>query len=117
MKRHEFKNPVPVRERMAEKWKKRFMFEKGYSEECAEYMAQRLIDLIDHMQYGHVLVAFYKQDATFQLAKATLLPYENFFHRKYDVKRLEATVVYWDVDSQAWRSFQLENLLEWRPFC
>ena len=47
MKRHEFKNPVPVRERMAEKWKKRFMFEKGYSEECAEYMAQRLIDLID----------------------------------------------------------------------
>ena len=50
MKRHEFKNPVPVRERMAEKWKKRFMFEKGYSEECAEYMAQRLIDLIDHMQ-------------------------------------------------------------------
>ena len=29
MKRHEFKNPVPVRERMAEKWKKRFMFEKG----------------------------------------------------------------------------------------
>ena len=38
MKRHEFKNPVPVRERMAEKWKKRFMFEKGYSEECAEYM-------------------------------------------------------------------------------
>ena len=53
MKRHEFKNPVPVRERMAEKWKKRFMFEKGYSEECAEYMAQRLIDLIDHMQYGY----------------------------------------------------------------
>ena len=42
MKRHEFKNPVPVRERMAEKWKKRFMFEKGYSEECAEYMARRL---------------------------------------------------------------------------
>lgn len=36
MKRHEFKNPVPVRERMAEKWKKRFMFEKGYSEECAD---------------------------------------------------------------------------------
>ena len=57
MKRHEFKNPVPVRERMAEKWKKRFMFEKGYSEECAEYMAQRLIDLIDHMQYGYALIA------------------------------------------------------------
>ena len=64
MKRHEFKNPVPVRERMAEKWKKRFMFEKGYSEECAEYMAQRLIDLIDHMQYGYALIAFHKQGNT-----------------------------------------------------
>ena len=89
MKRHEFKNPVPVRERMAEKWKKRFMFEKGYSEECAEYMAQRLIDLIDHMQYGYALIAFHKQ----------------------------STVVYWDVESQAWRSFQLENLLDWSPVC
>ena len=66
MKRHEFKNPVPVRERIAEKWKKRFMCEKGYYEECAEYMAQRLIDLIDHMQYGYALIAFHKQGTIFK---------------------------------------------------
>ena len=75
MKRHEFKNPVPVRERMAEKWKKRFM------------------------------------------VKATLIPYESFFHRFYEMERIESTVVYWDVESQAWRSFQLENLLDWSPVC
>ena len=107
MKRHEFKNPVPVRERMAEKWKKRFMFEKGYSEECAEYMAQRLIDLI----------AFHKQGTIFKMVKATLMPYESFFHRFYEMERIESTIVYWDVESQAWRSFQLENLLDWSPVC
>lgn len=117
MKKHGNQKCVSLNEALVEKWKKRFILEKGYSEELSEWLTRSLAKLIDHMQYGHVLVAFYKQDATFQLAKATLLPYENFFHRKYDVKRLEATVVYWDVDSQAWRSFQLENLLEWRPFC
>ena len=117
MKRHDFKNPVPVRERMAEKLKKRFMFEKGYSEECAEYMAQRLIDLIDHMQYGYALIAFHKQGTIFKMVKATLIPYESFFHRFYEMERIESTVVYWDVESQAWRSFQLENLLDWSPVC
>ena len=117
MKRHEFKNPVAVRERMAEKWKKRLMFEKGYSEECAEYMAQRLIDLIDHMQYGYALIAFHKQGTIFKMVKATLMPYESFFHRFYEMERIESTIVYWDVESQAWRSFQLENLLDWSPVC
>ena len=99
MKRHEFKNPVPVRERMA------------------EYMAQRLIDLIDHMQYGYALIAFHKQGTIFKMVKATLMPYESFFHRFYEMERIESTVVYWDVESQAWRSFQLENLLDWSPVC
>ena len=90
---------------------------KGYSEECAEYMAQRLIDLIDHMQYGYALIAFHKQGTIFKMVKATLMPYESFFHRFYEMERIESTVVYWDVESQAWRSFQLENLLDWSPVC
>lgn len=116
MKRHEFKNPVPVRERMAENGKTVHV-RKGYSEECAEYMAQRLIDLIDHMQYGYALIAFHKQGTIFKMVKATLMPYESFFHRFYEMERIESTIVYWDVESQAWRSFQLENLLDWSPVC
>ena len=64
---------------------------KGYSEECAEYMAQRLIDLIDHMQYGYALSAFHKQGTIFKMVKATLIPYENFFHRFYEMERIEST--------------------------
>lgn len=51
------------------------------------------------------------------MVKATLMPYESFFHRFYEMERIESTVVYWDVESQAWRSFQLENLLDWSPVC
>ena len=36
--------------------------------------ARRIESLIDHMQYGHALIAYHKQDGTFRLAKATLLP-------------------------------------------
>ena len=25
--------------------------------------------------------------------------------------------IFWDVEQQAWRNFQLENFLEWRPIC
>ena len=50
-----------------------------------------------------------------KFVKATLLPYERRFHREYDIQRIEGHIVYWDVDLQAWRSFQLENFLEWRP--
>lgn len=117
MKQHENQSPASLNEALVEKWKKRFMFEKEYSEKCAEYLARRLSGAISHIQYGNALIAFHKQDATFQLAKATLIPYESFFHRPYEMQRVESTVVYWDVEKQAWRSFQLENLLEWRPVC
>ena len=117
MKQHENQSPASLHEALVEKGKKRFMFEKEYSEKCAEYLARRLSGAISHMQYGNALIAFHKQDATFQLAKATLIPYESFFHRPYEMQRVESTVDSWDVEKQAWRSFQLENLLEWRPVC
>lgn len=115
MKKHKSQRKASRNEVLVDKWKKRFILEKEYSEECAEWLAQRLADLIDHMQYGYALIAFHKQDTTFQLAKATLIPYEGFFHQPYEVQRVSSVVVYWDVEQQSWRNFQLENLLEWRP--
>ena len=93
------------------------MLEKGYTQTCAEWMAKRIESLIDHMQYGHALIAFYKQDGTFKLVKATLIHYENEFHRNYEITRVTGTIIFWDVEQQAWRNFQLENFLEWRPIC
>ena len=117
MKQHENQSPASLNEALVEKWKKRFMFEKEYSEKCAEYLARRLSGAINHMQYGYALIAFHKQGTIFKMVKATLIPYESFFHRFYEMERIESTVVYWDVESQAWRSFQLENLLDWSPVC
>ena len=109
------KKPASLYEALKDLWKIRIMLEKGYKETCAVWMADRIESLIDHMQYGYALVAYHKQDGTFRLAKATLLPYEAGFRRKYDIARVLGTVVYWDVEEQAWRSFQLENFLEWKP--
>lgn len=43
-------------------WKIRIMLEKNYTETCATWMARRIESLIDHMQYGHALIAYHKQD-------------------------------------------------------
>lgn len=70
------KRPASQSEAMRLKWKRRIVFEKGYTESCAEWMAERLEALLDHMQYGHAAVAYRKQNGSFQLAKATLIYYE-----------------------------------------
>ena len=109
------KKPASLYEALRNLWKIRIMLEKGYTETCASWMAKRIEDLIDHMQYGHAVIAYHKQDGTFKFVKATLIPYETGFRRKYEITRVTSTIVFWDVESQAWRSFQLENFLEWRP--
>lgn len=101
-------------EAVKENWKRRIVLEKEYSEECARWMAERIAALIEHMQYGHALIAYRKQTGEFQLVRATLVYYESAFRRKYDVRRIQGAVVYWNTELQAWRSFQLENFLEWR---
>ena len=87
-------------------WKIRIMLEKNYTETCATWMARRIESLIYH-----------KQDGTFRLAKATLLPYKADFRRDYDITRVTSTIAFWDVELQAWKTFQLENFLEWSPIC
>ena len=108
---------VSKNEMMKGKWKRQIMLEKDYTEQCSEWMAERLEALIEYMQYGHAAVAYMKQDGTFKLVKATLIHYENEFHRNYEITRVTGTIIFWDVEQQAWRNFQLENFLEWRPIC
>ena len=64
-------------------WKKRIVSEKGFSEKCAERIVQKCIELIERMQYGNAMIAFYKQDGTFCMEQGTLVGYEKFFHREY----------------------------------
>ena len=105
---------VSESEAMKRKWEKRIMQEKNYSENTAKWMAQHLEALLDYMQYGHAVIAFYKQNGKFKFVKATLRYYEAEFHKKYNPANVEAAVVYWDIDEQGWRTFQMENFLEWR---
>ena len=44
---------VSKNEMMKGKWKKQIMLEKDYTEQCSEWMAERLEALIEYMQYGH----------------------------------------------------------------
>ena len=60
---------------------KTIVFEKGYTEQCAEWMAERLEALTDHLQYGHAAIAYQKQNGDFRLVKATLIYYETEFHK------------------------------------
>lgn len=83
---------APLHEALRNLWKIRIMLEKNYTETCATWMAQRIESLIDHMQYGHALIAYHKQDGTFRLAKATLLPYKADFRKDYDITRVTSTI-------------------------
>lgn len=108
------KKLVSTTEATKKNWERRIMLEKDYTEVCARWMAERMEALVEHMQYGHALIAYRKQDGKFQLVRATLVYYEEDFRRAYDANLIKSTVVYWNTELQGWRTFQLENFLEWR---
>ena len=109
------KKMISQSETMKKRWSIRIMLEKGYTQECARWMAERLEKLIDHMRYGHAAIAYRRQDGTFRLVTGTLIYYERKFHKKHDINRIDSVMVYWDVEQQAWRTFQVENFMEWKP--
>lgn len=76
---------------------------------------ERLERLLDHMLYGHAMIAYHKQNGDFKFVKGTLIYYEAEFHKAYDPTKVEGAVVYWDVEQQGWRTFLVENFMEWRP--
>lgn len=115
MKKKNLKKTFSQSEAMKKKWKRRIMLEKDFAEPCARWMAQRLENLVDHMKYGHAAIAYYKQDGTFQLKTGTLIYYEQDFRKPYNPMKIEGAVAYWDVEQQGWRTFQMENFLEWKP--
>ena len=54
------------RDRLTEVWKKRIVSEKGYSETIAERIAEKVKSLADYMQYGHAIIAYYRQNGSLQ---------------------------------------------------
>lgn len=104
------------REQVKNRLKFRIMLEKECTESCAEWMTDRIESLIDHIQYGHALIAYKRQDGRFCLAKATLIYYERTFGKTPGLKQIKGgTLIYWDVEAQGWRNLMVENFLEWRP--
>ena len=90
-------------ERVENLWKKLIGQETDLSEETIAWMARRILQLTDYMPYD------------FYMGRGTLIHYEADFHRKYDIERIQNHVVYWDIEQQGWRTFQIENFLEWKP--
>ena len=46
---------------LTEVWKRRIVSEKGYSETIAERIAEKVKSLANYMQYGHAIIAYYRQ--------------------------------------------------------
>lgn len=107
----------PLKRSLQQKWADEIIREKGYSILRASCMSRRIEQLIKHIQCGHAVIAYYRQDGTFKLAKATLLPYKKSFRREFCLNYIHHIFLYWDVEEQAWRTFRLSNFLEWRPVC
>ena len=95
-------------------WKRRIAAEKGISEINAEKIVQKCIELVKHMLYGNVMIAFQKQDGTFCLEKGTLVGYEKFFHREFTLTVKQESVVYWSEEQHGWRRFRISNLMGWK---
>ena len=95
-------------------WKKRITAEKGISDKCAERIVQECIKLIDRMLYGNVVIAFYQQDGTLCLERGTLVGYEKFFHREFNITAKQESILYWSEEQKGWRRFMIGNLMEWR---
>ena len=108
-------NHVTKEERVENLWKKLIRQETDLSEETIAWMALRIRQLTEYMPYGCALIAYRKQNGEFYMARGTLIYYESDFHRKYDIERIKNHVAYWDIEQQGWRTFQIENFLEWRP--
>ena len=68
-------------------WKKRITAEKGISD---------------------------KQDGTFCLEKGTLVGYEKFFHREFNITAQQESIIYWSEEQKGWRRFMIGNLMEWK---
>ena len=109
------KTAVLKSEKMKNKWVRHIVYEKELCETSARWMAQRMETLLDYMQYGNALVAYYKQDGTFCLVRASLRHYEADFRRPFEPESVRSTLVYKDVDRQQWCTFRIENFLEWKP--
>ena len=50
---------------LTEVWKRRIVSEKGYSETIAERIAEKVKSLANYMQYGHAIIAYYRQNGNF----------------------------------------------------
>ena len=79
------------KDRLTEVWKRRIVSEKGYSETIAERIAEKVKSLANYMQYGHAIIAYYRQNGNFQLVTGTLISYNRDFHHSYDMTQVHST--------------------------
>lgn len=98
---------------LTEVWKRRMMAEKNYPKEKAVQIVERLKALATYMQKDYAIIAYYKLDGNVQLTRGTLIPYSRHFNQPFDIAKIHSTFAYWDIEQGGWRTFQIENFLEW----
>ncbi|WP_431453446.1 SH3 beta-barrel fold-containing protein [Enterococcus faecalis] len=43
------------------------------------------------------------------------MSYSKDFHHSYDMKQIHSTFIFWCMEEKGWRTFQIENFLDWKP--
>ena len=94
---------------LTEVWKRRIVSEKGYSETIAERIAEKVKSLANYMQYGHAIIAYYRQNGNFQLVTGTLISYNRDFHHSYDMTQVHSTFIFWCMEEKDRKSTRLNS--------
>ena len=46
--------------------------------------------------------------------RGTLVGYEKFFHREFNITAQQESIIYWSEEQKGWRRFMIGNLMEWK---
>ena len=49
-----------------------------------------------------------------RLERGTLVGYEKFFHREFNITAQQESIIYWSEEQKGWRRFMIGNLMEWK---
>ena len=95
-------------------WCKQMKDNKGWNHDQCMDQVSLIIQVLQQMLRGYAAISYLQKDGTPKLARGTLAYYEHFFNTPFQWVNQNGTIPFWDGDAKVWRTFQVENLLDWR---
>lgn len=113
--RRERKKREKKREKCQMRWRAQINNNRTWGNRRSIWQVDLLLNLIKQLCKGYAAICFYKKSGKCVLVRGTLTYYEEFFNRPFEWESLNGTIPYWDVENLRWGTFQVENLVDWKP--